>query len=176
MNRTQKKARKENALLDQKKAMAERGVVLNGKIEFPEYWAKRKHMINAGLMELLQKTADAEPEVEDAYGKYKQGTFLFKACIVTVTRENDLWMLHIFSQAMPITLPIIQEARDKYIPDYCMMVQFYPSREERNTLQGIQLCEMPGSIQADDDEPEPENAQEVGDQPEDKDQAQEVKE
>ena len=175
MNRTRKMARKENALLDQKKALAERGVVLNGKIEFPEYWAKRKHMINAGLMELLQKTADAEPEVEDAYGKYKQGTFLFKACIVTVTREDGLWMLHIFSQAMPITLPIIQEARE-YIPDYCMMVQFYPSREERNTLQGIQLCEMPGSIQADDDEPEPENAQEVGDQPEDKDQAQEVKE
>ena len=176
MRETDKKRARENARQVQMKQLAEKGVVLNGKIEFPEFWAKRKHMINAGLMELLQKTADAEPEVEDAYGKYKQGTFLFKACIVTVTRENGLWMLHIFSHAMPITLPIIQEARDKYIPDYCMMVQFYPSREERNTLQGIQLCEMPGSIQADDDEPEPENDQEVGDQPEDNDQAQEVKE
>jgi len=176
MRKTDKKGARENARQVQMKQLAEKGVVLNGKIEFPEFWAKRKHMINAGLMELLQKTADAEPEVEDAYGKYKQGTFLFKACIVTVTRENDLWMLHIFSQAMPITLPIIQAARDKYIPDYCMMVQFYPSREERNTIQGIQLCEMPGSIQADDDEPEPENAQEVGNQPEDNDQAQEVKE
>jgi hypothetical protein len=176
MRKIDKKRARENARQVQMKQLAEKGVVLNGKIEFPEFWAKRKHLINASLMELLQKTADAEPEVEDAYGKYKQGTFLFKACIVTVTRENGLWMLHIFSQAMPITLPIIQEARYKYIPDYCMMVQFYPSREERNTLQGIQLCEMPGSIQADDDEPEPENAQEVGDQPEDKDQAQEVKE
>ncbi len=175
MNRTQKKARKENALLDQKKALAERGVVLNGKIEFPEYWAKRKHMINASLMEVLQNSANQEPEVEDAYGKYKQGTFLFKCFIVTVTRENGLWMLHIFSQAMPITLPIIHEVRDKYIPDYCMMVQFYPSRQERNTLQGIQLCEMPGSIQEDDAEGiEP--AQEVSDQPESEDQAQEVKE
>lgn len=176
MRKQDKKRAKENARLIQMKQLEEKGVVLNGKIEFPEYWAKRKHLINAGLMEVLQNTANQEPEVEDAYGKYKQGTFLFKACIVTVTRENGLWMLHIFSQAMPITLLIIQEVRDKYIPDYCMMVQFYPSRQERNTLQGIQLCEMPGSIQADDDEPEPENAQEVGDQPEDKDQAQEVKE
>lgn len=176
MRKTDKKRARENARQVQMKQLAEKGVVLNGKIEFPEFWAKRKHLINAGLMEVLQKTANAEPEVEDAYGKYKQGTFLFKDCIVTVTRENGLWMLHIFSQAMPITLPIIREARDKYIPDYCMMVQFYPSREERNTLQGIQLCEMPGSIQADDDEPEPENAQEVGDQQEDNDQAQEVKE
>lgn len=176
MRKQDKKRARENARQVQMKQLAEKGVVLNGKIEFPEFWAKRKHLINAGLMEVLQNTANQEPEVEDAYGKYKQGTFLFKACIVTVTRENGLWMLHIFSQAMPITLPIIQEARDKYIPDYCMMVQFYPSREERNTLKGIQLCEMPGSIQADDDEPEPENAQEVSDQPEDKDQAQEVKE
>lgn len=176
MRKQDKKRAKENARLIQMKQLEEKGVVLNGKIEFPEYWEKRKHLINAGLMEVLQNTANQDPEVEDAYGKYKQGTFLFKCFIVTVTRENGLWMLHIFSQAMPITLPIIQEVRDKYIPDYCMMVQFYPSRQERNTLQGIQLCEMPGSIQVDDDEPEPENAQEVSDQPEDKDQAQEVKE
>lgn len=175
MRKTDKKRARENARQVQMKQLAEKGVVLNGKIEFPEFWAKRKHLINAGLMEVLQNTANQEPEVEDAYGKYKQGTFLFKCFIVTVTRENGLWMLHIFSQAMPITLPIIQEVRDKYIPDYCMMVQFYPSRQERNTLQGIQLCEMPGSIQEDDAEGiEP--AQEVSDQPESEDQAQEVKE
>lgn len=175
MRKQDKKRARENARQVQMKQLAEKGVVLNGKIEFPEFWAKRKHLINAGLMEVLQNTANQEPEVEDAYGKYKQGTFLFKCFIVTVTRENGLWMLHIFSQEMPITLPIIQEVRDKYIPDYCMMVQFYPSRQERNTLQGIQLCEMPGSIQEDDAEGiEP--AQEVSDQPESEDQAQEVKE
>lgn len=175
MRKQDKKRARENARQVQMKQLAEKGVVLNGKIEFPEFWAKRKHLINAGLMEVLQNTANQEPEVEDAYGKYKQGTFLFKCFIVTVTRENGLWMLHIFSQAMPITLPIIQEVRDKYIPDYCMMVQFYPSRQERNTLQGIQLCEMPGSIQEDDAEGiEP--VQEVSDQPESEDQAQEVKE
>lgn len=175
MRKQDKKRARENARQVQMKQLAEKGVVLNGKIEFPEFWAKRKHLINAGLMEVLQNTANQEPEVEDAYGKYKQGTFLFKCFIVTVTRENGLWMLHIFSQAMPITLPIIQEVRDKYIPDYCMMVQFYPSRQERNTLQGIQLCEMPGSIQEDDAEGI-ETAQEVSDQPESEDQAQEVKE
>lgn len=175
MRKQDKKRAKENARLIQMKQLAEKGVVLNGKIEFTEYWEKRKHLINAGLMEVLQNTANQEPEVKDAYGKYKQGTFLFKCFIVTVTRENGLWMLHIFSQAMPITLPIIQEVRDKYIPDYCMMVQFYPSRQERNTLQGIQLCEMPGSIQEDDAEGI-ETAQEVSDQPESEDQAQEVKE
>ena len=176
MGKANSKKARENARQIQMKQLAEKGVVLNGKIEFPEYWAKRKHLINAGLMEVLQNSANQEPEVEDAYGKYKQGTFLFKCFIVTVTRENGLWMLHIFSQAMPITLPIIQEIRDKYIPDYCMMVQFYPSRQERNTLQGIQLCEMPGSIQTDDDEPEPEAAQEVGDQQKNNDQAQDIKE
>lgn len=175
MRKQDKKRARENARQVQMKQLAEKGVVLNGKIEFPEFWAKRKHLINAGLMEVLQNTANQEPEVEDAYGKYKQGTFLFKCFIVTVTRENGLWMLHIFSQAMPITLPIIQEVRDKYIPDYCMMVQFYPSRQERNTLKGIQLCEMPGSIQEDDAEGI-ETAQEVSDQPESEDQAQEVKE
>jgi hypothetical protein len=175
MRKQDKKRARENARQVQMKQLEEKGVVLNGKIEFPEFWAKRKHLINAGLMEVLQNTANQEPEVEDAYGKYKQGTFLFKCFIVTVTRENGLWMLHIFSQAMPITLPIIQEVRDKYIPDYCMMVQFYPSRQERNTLQGIQLCEMPGSIQEDDAEGI-ETAQEVSDQPESEDQAQEEKE
>lgn len=160
MGKAKTKRARENAREVQMKQLAEKGVVLNGKIEFPPFWEKRKHLINASLMEVLQNSANQEPEVEDAYGKYKQGTFLFKACIVTVTRENGLWMLHIFSQAMPITLPIIQEVRDKYIPDYCMMVQFYPSRQERNTLQGIQLCEMPGSIQEDDAD-NVEQAQEV---------------
>ena len=128
MNRTQKKARKENARQEQKKALEKAGVELKGNIVFPEYWAKRKHLLNAGLLKELQETADREPDVTDEFGSYKPGTFLFKACIVTVTVEDGLWMIHIFSQAMPITLPIIQEARDKYIPDYCMMVQFYPSR------------------------------------------------
>ena len=160
MAKAKVRERREDARQAQKKALEKAGVKLKDNLVFPEYWAKRKHLLNAGLLKELQETADREPDVTDEFGSYKPGTFLFKACIVTVTVEDGLWMIHIFSQAMPITLPIIQEARDKYIPDYCMMVQFYPSREERNTLQGIQLCEMPGSIQEDDAE-DADQAQEV---------------
>lgn len=149
MGRAKKAQMKEIALMEQDKALAEAGVTQTNKVVYPPYFAKRKHLLNAGLIKLLQETADREPEVVDVFGEYKQGTFLHRYCIVTVTRENELWMVHIYSGDNPITLPIIQEVRDKYIPDYCMMVQFYPSREERNTLKGIQLCEMPGSIQED---------------------------
>lgn len=149
MGKAKKAQMKEIALIEQDKALAEAGVTQTNKVVYPPYFAKRKHLLNAGLIKLLQETADREPEVVDVFGEYKQGTFLHRYCIVTVTRENELWMVHIYSGDNPITLPIIQEVRDKYIPDYCMMVQFYPSREERNTLKGIQLCEMPGSIQED---------------------------
>ena len=149
MGKAKKVQMKEDALMRQEKALAEAGVTQTNKVVYPPYFAKRKHLLNAGLIKLLQETADREPEVVDVFGEYKQGTFLHRYCIVTVTRENELWMVHIYSGDNPITLPIIQEVRDKYIPDYCMMVQFYPSREERNTLKGIQLCEMPGSIQED---------------------------
>ena len=149
MGKAKKAQMKEMALMEQDKALAEAGVTQTNKVVYPPYFAKRKHLLNAGLIKLLQETADREPEVVDVFGEYKQGTFLHRYCIVTVTRENELWMVHIYSGDNPITLPIIQEVRDKYIPNYCMMVQFYPSREERNTLKGIQLCEMPGSIQED---------------------------
>lgn len=149
MGKAEKAQMKEIALMEQDKALAKAGVTQTNKVVYPPYFAKRKHLLNAGLIKLLQETADREPEVVDVFGEYKQGTFLHRYCIVTVTRENELWMVHIYSGDNPITLPIIQEVRDKYIPDYCMMVQFYPSREERNTLKGIQLCEMPGSIQED---------------------------
>lgn len=149
MGKAKKVQMKEDALMRQEKALAEAGVERKKNLVYPPYFAKRKHLLNAGLIKLLQETADKDPDVVDVYGEYKEGTFLHRFCIVTVTRENELWMVHIYSGDNPITLPIIQEVRDKYIPDYCMMVQFYPSREERNTLKGIQLCEMPGSIQED---------------------------
>lgn len=161
MGKAKKAQMKEIALMEQDKALAEAGVTQTNKVVYPPYFAKRKHLLNAGLIKLLQETADREPEVVDVFGEYKQGTFLHRYCIVTVTRENELWMVHIYSGDNPITLPIIQEVRDKYIPDYCMMVQFYPSREERNSLRGIQLCEMPGSIQEDEPEPNDQKSQEA---------------
>ena len=160
MRKAISKARRENARMAQRKALEEKGVVLNGKIHFPPFFEKRKDTLNPELIQQLQETADREPEVEDDYGKYKTGTFLHRTCIVTVTRENGLWMVHIFTVGLPITLQVIQEVRDKYIPNYCMMVQFYPSRQER-ILKGIQLCEMPGSIQEDETADDVEDAKEA---------------
>lgn len=121
------------------------GMTGKGKIHFPEYWAKRKHKLSKGLLKVLQATADADPEVVDTFGEYKRGTFLHRACVVTITRDNDLWNCHIFSEAMPVTLPIIQEVRDKYIPDGVMMAQLFPSREERKGLSGVILYEIPNT-------------------------------
>lgn len=154
MGKAKKAQMKEIALMEQDKALAEAGVTQTNKVVYPPYFAKRKHLLNAGLIKLLQETADREPEVVDVFGEYKQGTFLHRYCIVTVTRENELWMVHIYSGDNPITLPIIQEVRDKYIPDYCMMVQFYPSREEREAIKGVILYEMPGSVEVDSQEAE----------------------
>ena len=123
------------------------------KIHFPEYWKKHRVRLTEDLLKELQSTAEAEPLMEDAYGKYKPGTFLHRAFIVTVTRENDLWNVHIFGKET-ITASIIQEVRDKFVPDYCMMLQFYPSREEREAIKGVILYEMPGSVEVDSQEAE----------------------
>ncbi len=126
-----------------KTANKETNITHKGKIHFPEYWAKRKNKISKGLMKVLQTTADAEPEVTDAFGEYKRGTFLHRACVVTITREDGNWNCHIFSEAMPITLPLIQEVRDKFLPNDVLMVQLYPSREERKGVSGVILFELP---------------------------------
>ena len=103
MAKAKVRERREDARQAQKKALEKAGVKLKDNLVFPEYWAKRKYLLNAGLLKELQETADREPVVTDEFGSYKPGTFLFKACIVTVTVEDGLWMIHIFSQAMPIT-------------------------------------------------------------------------
>lgn len=144
-----KRERKQVVMEHVQKKMSEAG--MDCGFHFPEYWKKRRSNLSVELLKQLQKTAEAEPEVTDAYGKYKTGTFLYKAFIVTVTRENGLWNVHIFGEN-PVTLPIIQEVRDRFVPDYCMMIHFFPSREEREALRGVMLVEMPGSVEEDKDE------------------------
>lgn len=151
MNKIEKENAKEIALMEQEKSLAEAGVDIKGKIYFPEYWSKRRDKLSKKLIKELQETANRKPEVTDEYGEYKQGTFLHRAFVVTVTRELDCWQCHIFSDRMPVTLPIIRELRDKFIPDYCVMVQFFQSRAERDAIKGVVLCEIPGSTVRDDD-------------------------
>lgn len=89
MGKAKKAQMKEIALMEQDKALAEAGVTQTNKVVYPPYFAKRKHLLNAGLIKLLQETADREPEVVDVFGEYKQGTFLHRYCIVTVTRKTS---------------------------------------------------------------------------------------
>lgn len=133
--------------MERQKRMAEAGVD-ETKIRFPEYWRKHKARITPDLMRELQETAEREPLVVDEYGVYKTGTFLHRAFIVTVIRENDLWNVHIYGKET-VTQSVIQEVRDRYVPDYCLMLQFYPSREERQAIKGVILYEMPGSVEID---------------------------
>lgn len=142
-----KKERKEIAEMERQKKMAEAGVD-DSKIRFPEYWKKHKGRITPDLMRELQQTVEREPLVLDEYGAYKPGTFLHRAFIVTVTHDNDLWNVHIFGKET-VTQSVIQEVRDRFIPDYCMMLQFYPSREERQAIKGVILYELPGSVEID---------------------------
>lgn len=144
----------EAALLKQEKALNEAGIEVKNKIHYPDYWKKRKHRLNIELVKRLQETANADPVMEDAYGKYKPGTFLYKNYIVTVTYENGLWNVHIFGEANclgDLVIPqfTIQDVRDRFVPDYCMMLQFFPSREERKAARGVILYEMPGSVEED---------------------------
>lgn len=145
MNR---KERKEIAEMNRQKRMNEAGVD-ESKIHFPEYWKKHKGNIAPELMKELQETAERDHVVADEYGVYKPGTFLYRAFIVTVLYENELWSVHIFGENA-VTQSIIQEVRDRFVPDYCVMLQFYPSREERKATKGVILYEMPGSTEADE--------------------------
>lgn len=154
MNKIEKENLKGMVLMDQEKCqkyLNEACVDTTGKISWPEYWKKRRHTLSKNLLKMLQDTANREPELTDDYGSYKAGTFLHRAYIVTVTRELGLWQLHIVSDKAPITLPIIEEVRYRYIPNHCVMCQFYPSREESGKTMGVVLVEMPGSTESDDD-------------------------
>jgi hypothetical protein len=150
----EKREARENAMMERQKRLDLAGID-ERKIHIPEYWKKHRGNLDVEILKELQQTAEAEPVMEDAYGKYKPGTFLHRSFIVTVTMENDLWAVHIFGKDI-INQPVIQEVRDKYIPDYCMMIQFYPSRAEREALQGVVLYEMPGSTEVDSPESEAE--------------------
>ena len=47
---------------------------MNVKVNYPEYWAKRKNRISKELSDKLSETAEREAVVSDEYGSYKPGT------------------------------------------------------------------------------------------------------
>ncbi len=112
------------------------------KVEFPPYWAKRKKNLKKEFLEKLWVSANSEVIASDEYGEYRAGTFLHKAAIVTVQRENGLWSLHIMSQEFVSSL-LIEEIRYKYLPDDLLMAQLYGTRKEAKQLKGVVLYEIP---------------------------------
>lgn len=112
------------------------------KVVYPPYWAKRKKNLKKEFIQRLQESANSDVIATDAYGEYRLGTFLHKAAIVTVARDNGLWSLHIMSQEF-ISSILVEEIRYKYLPDDLLMAQLYGTRKEANQLKGVVLYEIP---------------------------------
>ena len=70
------------------------------------------------------------------------GTFLHKAAIVSVQKENGMWSLHVVSEEF-ISSRLIEEIRYKYLPDDLLMAQLFGTREEAKVHKGVVLYEIP---------------------------------
>lgn len=112
------------------------------KAYFPPYWEKRKKRLKKEFIQKLQDSANSEVIATDEYGEYRLGTFLHKAAIVTVARDNGLWSLHIMSQEFVSSI-LVEEIRYKYLPDDLLMAQLYGTRSEATQLKGVVLYEIP---------------------------------
>lgn len=115
---------------------------MNVKVNYPEYWAKRKNRISKELSDKLSETAEREAVVSDEYGSYKPGTFLHRNTIVTVELENNLWVAHIWSE-QPIGMPMIKEVRNKFIPGDIEVAMVLGTRKQEDQLDGVILMEIP---------------------------------
>lgn len=113
------------------------------KAFFPPYFAKRKAKMNPALIKQLEEAAASEPVVTDEYGEYRLGTFLHRACVVRLEHNDGLWYCQIYSE-QPVTLMIVKEIRQKFIPDACIMAMVFPGRGLDTLQNSVQLCEIPG--------------------------------
>ena len=112
------------------------------KVVYPPYWAKRKKNLKKEFIQRLQESANSDVIATDEYGEYRLGTFLHKAAIVSVQKENGMWSLHVVSEEF-ISSRLIEEIRYKYLPDDLLMAQLFGTREEAKVLKGVVLYEIP---------------------------------
>lgn len=126
----------------QQKMLDEANEKITGKVFYPPYFEKRKQRLSPKIKELLQKSAKNKYEAVDDYGAYRTGTFLYCASVVTVSREDGLWSLHIISEH-PVTLPDIKEIRYKFLPDDVMMAMLFSPREVSRATKGVILYQIP---------------------------------
>lgn len=128
---------------DKNQVIAQANKSMRGQIECSEYFRKKANRLNKAFKEELQESADNSYVDADAYGAYREGTFLHSACVVKVARDEDngLWVLQILSE-QPITLPIIKQVRYKYLPNDMMVCLMLPPRENESK-NSVMLYEMP---------------------------------
>lgn len=126
----------------QQKMLDEANEKITGKVFYPPYFEKRKQRLSPKIKELLQESAKNKYEAVDDYGAYRTGTFLHRASVVTVSREDGLWSLHIISEH-PVTLPDIKEIRYKFLPDDVMMAMLFSPREVSRATKGVILYQIP---------------------------------
>ena len=74
----------------QQKMLDEANEKITGKVFYPPYFEKRKQRLSPKIKEMLQESAKNKYEAVDDYGTYRTGTFLHRASVVTVSREDGL--------------------------------------------------------------------------------------
>lgn len=116
---------------------------ISKKVFLSDYFRKRVKRMRGEMITELNETANREPVFSDEYGDYKPGTFLHRSCVVGVKFNDGIWAVEILSEN-PITTLIIDEVRNKYIPDHCIMAHILPPRAERREHIEM-LYEIPNS-------------------------------
>ena len=128
---------------DKKERLAAANQGKSTNIEWSDYFKSRRKRMKKEFLDELQQSAKSDFVEIDAYGAYREGTFLHRSCVVKVGRDEDngLWVLQIISE-QPITLPIIKQVRYKYLPNDMMVCLMLPPRENESK-NSVMLYEMP---------------------------------
>lgn len=133
---------KQDQEIETKKSLSD-SVQLSKKVFLSDYFKKRVKRMRGEMITELNESANREPVFSDEYGDYKPGTFLHRSCVVGVKFNDGIWAVEILSEN-PITMPIIDEVRNKFVPDHCIMAHILPPRAERR--ENIEmLYEIPNS-------------------------------
>lgn len=120
---------KQDQEIETKKSLSD-SVQLSKKVFLSDYFKKRVKRMRGEMITELNDSANREPVFSDEYGDYKPGTFLHRSCVVGVKFNNGIWAVEILSEN-PITTLIIDEVRNKFVPDHCIMAHILPPRAEK---------------------------------------------
>lgn len=129
--------------IDMKKESNVANQVETRKAYFPPYFNSRKSKMKKDFKDRLEESANSEVIESDKYGEYRAGIFLWRNCIVSVGYEDQCWNVHIHSESTVLEERFVKEIRYKFVPDRCMMVKVYQSREVKTPDNVVVLMEAP---------------------------------